>query len=108
MQYVKINGRDYRIALSWRAFKAHTDARGIRSLGNIGEAFKDLTTDELLPLLWNCLEAGARIEGTTLDITREDLDNVDVATVLAFLGTVPAMFGVNEDHAKDAKKKRLI
>lgn len=108
MHYVKINGKDYRIALSWRAFKMHTDARGITQLGNIGEAFQNITTDELLPLLWNCLEAGARIEGRELDITREDLDNVDVATVLAFFGTVPAMFGVNEDNAKDAKKKRLI
>lgn len=107
MHYITINGSEYRIVLSWKAFKAHTDARGIDRLANIGDAFQDITTEELIPLLWNCLEAGAKVEGKTLDITREALDTVDVATVLSFLSEIPAMFGVGDD-GKSVKKKRLI
>lgn len=67
-----INGKEYRVAVSWNAIRDYCGRKGVNDLTEI-DSVLSFNIDGMLTMAHCCIKEGERLEGRKFEMTEEDL-----------------------------------
>lgn len=112
VSHVTIGGRQYRVEFNWNAISAFLVESGRDTM----EGLASLTTlrpSDIVPLAYAAISEGERLEGRSLEITRENLgENLNAGVIREIIGIFAEQNsnggGDESEPVEKSKKKSLF
>lgn len=105
-EVININGKDYRVEVTWGVLTEFCEKRGIKTVQGLSE-LSDISPVEVAPLLLSSVKAGERADGKKCELTLDDILSLPISAVMEFFEILNKQISATSTGA-DTKKKKMF